>query len=71
MNVLHNSKCPIMVPGEGGLEGAFSNISPRLLNRLLASLKELDSIATFKSKLKTFVRAFDLSDQSVNECYRL
>ena len=50
---------------------AFSYIAPHLLNRLPASLKELDSIATIKSKLKTFlfVRAFDLSDQSVNESY--
>ena len=33
---------------------------------------ESDSIATFKSKLKTFmfVRAFDLSDQRVNEGYK-
>ena len=32
------------------------------------SLKELDSIATFKSKLKTFMfeRGLDLSDQSMN-----
>ena len=37
------------------------------------SLKESDSIATFKSKLKTFmfIRAFDLSDRSGNEGYRL
>ena len=49
-------------------ERAFSYIAPCLLNRLPASLKELDSIATFKSKLKTFIfeRAFDLSYQSMN-----
>ena len=54
-------------------EKAFSYIAPCLLNRLPASLKELDYIATFKSKLKTlmFARAFDLSDRSVNEGYRL
>ena len=40
---------------------------------LPASLKESDSIATFKSKLKTFMvaRAFVLSDLSVNDGYRL
>ena len=54
-------------------ERAFSYIAPRLLNRFTTSLKELDSIAAFKSKLKTFtfVRAFDLSDRNVNEGYRL
>ena len=43
---------------------AFSYIALCLLNRLPASLKELDSIALFKSKLKTFMfaGAFDLSD---------
>ena len=40
---------------------------------LPASSKESDSVATFRSKLKTFMfaRAFDLTDQSVNEGYRL
>ena len=40
---------------------------------LPASLKELDSIATFKSKLQTFMfaRTFDLRDQSMNESYGL
>ena len=53
-------------------ERAYSYIAPSLLNTLLASLKEVGSIATFKSKLKTFifVTAFDLSDRSVNEGYR-
>ena len=50
---------------------AFSYIASHLLNRLPALLKELDSIAAFKSKLmKTFMfaRAFDLKqDRSVNE----
>ena len=54
-------------------ERAFLYIAPHFLNRLPASLKELDSIATFKFKLKTFMfeRAFDLSDQSMNENYGL
>ena len=54
-------------------EKAFSYIAPRLLTRLPASLKKLDSITTFKSKLKTlmFVRAYDSSDRSVDEGYRL
>ena len=40
---------------------------------LPASSKESDSVATFRSKLKTFMfaRAFDLTDRSVNEGYRL
>ena len=51
---------------------AFSYSAPRLLNRLPALLKKSDSIATFKSKLETFmfVRAFDSSNQSVNEGHR-
>ena len=50
-------------------ERAFLYIAPHLLNRLSASLKELDSVATFKSKLRTFmfIRASELSDQSLNE----
>ena len=52
-------------------ETAFSYVASRLLNKFPASMKELDSIVVFKSKLKTFlfVRAFDLlvSDESVNE----
>ena len=54
-------------------ERAFSYITPRLLNMLPASSKELDSIETFKSRLKTFMftRAFDISDWSVNEGYGL
>ena len=49
----------------------FSYFAPSLLNRLPTSLKESDSIATFKSKFKTFMfaRAFDLNDRSVNESY--
>ena len=40
---------------------------------LPASLKESDSIAAFKSRVKAFMsaRAFDLSNLSVNECYML
>ena len=54
-------------------ERSFSYIAPRLLNRLPVSLKELDSVETFKSKLKSFlfVRAFDISDRSVNVDYRV
>ena len=53
--------------------GAFLYTAPCLLNNLTASLKESDSVATFKSKLKTFMfaGAFDLSDRNVNEGYRL
>ena len=54
-------------------ERLFSYIAPHFLNRLPPSLKELNSIATFKSELKTFMfaRAFDLGDRSANEDYRL
>ena len=54
-------------------ERALLYIAPCLLNRLPGSLKESDCIATFKSKLKTcmFVRAFDLSDRSVSEGYKV
>ena len=52
---------------------AFSYIAPRLLNRLPASMKEIDSLDLFKSKLKSFLfaRAYDLNDRSVNSEYRL
>ena len=52
---------------------AFSYTAPRLPNRLPALLKELDSIATNKTKLKTFMfeKTFDLSDQSMNKRYGL
>ena len=54
-------------------ERVVLRIAHRLLNRLPSSLKELDSIAAFKSELKTFMfaRVFDLSDRSTNESYRL
>ena len=44
-------------------ERALLFITPHLLNKLPASLKYLDFIVTFKSKLKTFTfaRAFDLT----------
>ena len=45
-------------------------VAPHLLKRFSASLTELDSIATFKSKLKTFMFARVL-DLSVNDGYRL
>ena len=51
-------------------ERAFLYIAPHLLNRLHASLKKLDFIATFKNRLKTFLFAgsYDLSDRSMNDC---
>ena len=54
-------------------ERASSYIVPCLFNRLPVSLKESDSIDLFKSKLKTFMftKAFDLSDRSLNEGYRV
>ena len=48
---------PKATSGKGSSEKAFSYIAPRLLNRLPASLKEMGSITTFKSKLKTFMFA--------------
>ena len=47
---------------------AFSYTAPRLLNRLPVSIKEIDSLDLFKSKLKSylFTRAYNLTDRSVN-----
>ena len=54
------------------------DIAPRLLDRLPSSLKELDFVATFKSKLKTFLllRSFDLNNQNMevincNVCFHV
>ena len=54
-------------------ERSFSYVAPRLLNRLPVSLKELDSLQAFKSRLKSFLfaKAFDIQDQSLNEEYRV
>ena len=55
------------------LLSAFSKTAPCLLNRLPVSLKELNSIATFKSTLTIFLLAgaCDLSDRRMNEGYKL
>ena len=70
---LFQLEVPRATPERCFSERIFSYIAPYLLNRLPVSLKESDSIATFKSKLKTFMfaRAFDLSNRSVNKGYRL
>ena len=68
---LHTLEVPRATSKRCFSERAFSCIAACPLIRLPASLKELDSIGTFKSKLKTFpfARAFDIGDQSVNEGY--
>lgn len=54
-------------------ERSFSYVAPRLLNRLPVSLKELDSLQAFKSRLKTllFARVYDTLDLSLREEYRI
>ena len=54
-------------------ERSFAYVVPRLLNRLPVSLKEVDSLQAFKSRLKTFLfaRAYDVQDHSLNEEYRI
>lgn len=54
-------------------ERSFSYIAPRLLNRLPASLKQLESLDVFKSRLKSFLftRAYDLDNQRLCESYRV
>ena len=52
---------------------SFSYMAPRLYNRLPVSLKQLDSVETFKKHLKSFLfsRAYDLVEGVVSDDYRL
>ena len=52
---------------------SFSYMAPRLYNRLPVSLKQLDSVETFKKHLKSFLfsKAYDLVEGVVSDDYRL
>ena len=51
----------------------FSYIAPRLYNKLPITIKQIDSLNTFKSHLKSFLFscAYDQSGPSVQEDYAL
>ena len=60
--------------GERGFANrSFSYTAPRLYNRLPVSLKQIDSLDTFKSHLKAFIfsQAYNQLDQTVREEYAL
>ena len=65
---------PITI-GERGLTAnrSFSYIAPRLYSKLPITIKEIDSLNTFKSHLKAFLfsRASDQSGLTVQEDYVL
>ena len=52
---------------------SFSYVAPRLYKKLPFSLKQIESVDTFKKHLKSifFSRAYDLSDYTVREEYAL
>ena len=52
---------------------SFSYVAPRLYNKLPLSLKQIESMDSFKKQLKTFFFscAYDLSDHTVREEYAL
>ena len=52
---------------------SFSHVAPRLYNKFPLSLKQIESVDTFKKQLKSFFfsRAYDLSDHTVREEYAL
>ena len=52
---------------------SFSYVAPRLYNKLPLSLKQIESVDTFKKPLKSFFfsQAYDLSDHTVCEEYAL
>ena len=64
---------PRAVMGIHFSERAFSCAAPRLFHRLPPSLKTLDSIESFKSKIKMhlFERAYDTSYQMANVGYTI
>ena len=60
--------------GERGFANrSFSYIAPHLYNKLSITVKQIDSLSTFKSHLKAFLfsRAYDQSGLSVQEDYAL
>ena len=66
--------CEPRAVGEGNFANhSFSYVAPRLYNKLPLSLKQLESVDTFKKQLKSFFfsRAYDMSDHAVREEYAL
>ena len=60
--------------GERGFANrSFSYTAPRLYNKLPVTIKQTDSLNTFKSHLKAFLfsRAYDQSGLTVQENYAL
>ena len=56
-----------------GLPIALSYTAPRLYNKLPITIKQIDSLNTFKSHLKAFLfsRAYDQSGLAVQKDYAL
>ena len=67
---LHESRA---IGERGFANRSFSYIVPRLYNKLLITIKLIDSLNTFKSHLKAFLfsRAYDQSHLTVQEDYAL
>ena len=61
-------------PGERSFaDRSFSYVAPRIYNRLPITIKRLESVDCFKKHLKThlFNRAYDLTNRTVGETYRV
>ena len=66
--------CEPRAVGESNFANCFfSYVAPRLYNKLPLSLKQIESVDTFKKQLKSFFfsQACDLSDHTVREEYAL
>ena len=66
--------CEPRAAGESNFTNrSFSYVAPRLYNKLPLSLKQIESMDTFKKQLKSFFfsRTYDLSDYTVREEYAL
>ena len=52
---------------------SFSSCAPKLYNKLSVQLKDIDSVKSFKKKLKTFLyeRCYDNCDKKIKDQYRL
>ena len=64
---------PRAIGERGFADRSFSYTAPRFYNRLPVTIKQIDSLDTFKSHLKAFLfsRAYDLSCLTVHEDYAL
>ena len=64
---------PRAIGERGFAKRSFSYIAPRLYNKLQITIKQIDSLNTFKSHLKAFrfSRAYDQSGLTVQEDYAL